>query len=193
MSANLDFNAPRPHDGQFHVAPRHSSLRTLYASWRDCKTFHHNGTSLSCRGSHREEGDTCMVRRRKGTVPHRTMWTDETVQRIDAYQAQHHLSSFSVAAETLVRLGLEQSPAEIITPIVASAVHHAVHRELDRLIRIQIYTAIDAGMAYRFAAAACPRCGPPQRRPARTLPAGQSHDPRRHAPPHCAAARSIRS
>jgi len=95
-----------------------------------------------------------MPIRRKGTRPHRTLWTDEGVTLIDAYQEQHRIPSFSAAAETLVRLGLQQSPAEVLAPMVASAVRHAVHRELERLIRLQLYTAIEAGIAQRFAAAA---------------------------------------
>jgi len=93
-------------------------------------------------------------RRRPNTVPHRTYWSREIIPLIDAYQAQHQIESFSAAAEALVRFGLQQSPTEIITPIVASAVRHAVHRELERLIRLQLYTAIEAGIAQRFAAAA---------------------------------------
>src|SRR5688572_15894200 len=92
--------------------------------------------------------------RRKGVRPHRTLWTPEAVQIIDAYQLAHQIPSFSAAAETLVRLGVQQSPAEVITPVVTSAIRHAVHRELERLIRLQIYTAVEAGIAQRFAAAA---------------------------------------
>ncbi len=92
--------------------------------------------------------------RRKGVRPHRTLWTPEAVQIIDDYQAQHQIPSFSAAADALVRLGVQQSPAEVIAPIVASAVRHAVHRELDRLIRLQIYTAIEAGIGQRLAGAA---------------------------------------
>ena len=106
--------------------------------------------------------------RRIGAARIRTYWTPEAVALIEAYQARHQIPSFSAAAETLVRRGLEQSPTEIITPLIASAVRQAVHRELDRLIRVQIYTAIDAGMAYRFAAATARDVGrlkqdPPER------------------------------
>jgi hypothetical protein len=76
------------------------------------------------------------------------------VQLVDAYQAQHQIPSFSAAAETLVRLGLQQSPTEVITPVVTSAIRHALHRELERLIRLQLYTAVEAGIGQRFAAAA---------------------------------------
>ncbi len=93
-------------------------------------------------------------KRRPGTIPHRTYWSAEVVALIDSYQAQQQLPSFSAAAETLVRLGLQQSPTEVITPVVSRAVHHAVHRELERLIRLQLYTAVEAGVAQRFAAAA---------------------------------------
>ena len=67
---------------------------------------------------------------------------------------EHQIPSFSAAAEALVRLGLQQSPTEVITPIVTSAVRHTLHRELERLIRLQLYTAVEAGVAQRFAAAA---------------------------------------
>ena len=43
--------------------------------------------------------------RRKGVRPHRTLWSEEAVALIDAYQERHQLASFSAAAETLVRLG----------------------------------------------------------------------------------------
>jgi hypothetical protein len=50
-------------------------------------------------------------------------------------------------------MGLERSPGEIIEPIIASAVRTAIHKELNRLVRLQVLTAIDSGMAWRFAAA----------------------------------------
>src|SRR5918997_4519647 len=95
-----------------------------------------------------------MVKRRKGTIPQRIMLTQATVDRIDAYQAQHQIPSFSAAAETLLRIGLDESPAEILAPIIVSTLRAAVHRELQRLIQLQLYTAIEAGVAQRFAAAA---------------------------------------
>ncbi len=95
-----------------------------------------------------------MTKRRMGTCPHRTCWTVETVQQIEAYQRTQHIPSFSAAAETLVRIGLAQAPAAVLAPIVTSAVRQAVHRELDRLMKLQVYTAIEAGIAQRFAAAA---------------------------------------
>ncbi len=93
-------------------------------------------------------------KRRTGTTPHRTYWSAEAVTLIDTFQAQHQIASFSAAAETLVRLGVQQSPAEVLTPVVASAIKHALHHEFARLIKLQVYTAIEAGMAQRFAAAA---------------------------------------
>jgi hypothetical protein len=95
-----------------------------------------------------------MTKRRMGTCPHRTFWTAETVQQIEAYQRQQHIPSFSAAAETLVRLGLAHDPAAVLAPVVTSAIHHALHREFARLIKLQVYTAIEAGIAQRFAAAA---------------------------------------
>ena len=95
-----------------------------------------------------------MVKRRKGTIPQRVMLTQATVDRIDAYQEQHQIPSFSAAAETLLRIGLEESPAEILAPIIVSTLRASVHRELQRLIQLQIYTAIEAGVGQRFAAAA---------------------------------------
>src|SRR5919199_4704909 len=95
-----------------------------------------------------------MAKRRKGTIPQRIMLTQATVDRIDAYQAQHQIRSFSAAAETLLRIGLEESPAEIVAPIIVSTLRAALHRELQRLIQLQIYTALEAGVGQRFAAAA---------------------------------------
>jgi hypothetical protein len=68
-------------------------------------------------------------------------------------QEQQHLASFSAAAETLVRLGLQQSPTEIITPAVTSAVRATVRAELNRMARLHVFTAIDAGIAWRLAGA----------------------------------------
>jgi hypothetical protein len=92
--------------------------------------------------------------RRKGVRPHRTLWTLEAVAWIDAYQAQHQIPSFSAAAEALVRLGLQQSPIEVVTPIITSAVRLTLHRELDRLVKLQLYTALEAGIGQRLAGAA---------------------------------------
>ena len=95
-----------------------------------------------------------MTKRRMGTRPHKTFWIAEGTALIEAYQAQHHIPSFSAAAETLVRLGLQQSPTEVITPVVATAIRKTIHTELERLIKLQIYAIVEAGIAQRFAAAA---------------------------------------
>jgi hypothetical protein len=94
-----------------------------------------------------------MAKRRMGTIPRRTYWTPGAVELIERYQEQQHLASFSAAAETLVRLGLQQSPAEIITPAVTSAVRATVRAELNRMARLHVFTAIDAGAAFRMASA----------------------------------------
>ncbi len=95
-----------------------------------------------------------MTKRRMGTRPHKTFWTAEGIALIEAYQAEHQIASFSGAAEALVRLGLQQSPTEVITPVVATAIRKTIHSQLERLIRLQLYTAVEAGVAQRFAAAA---------------------------------------
>ena len=95
-----------------------------------------------------------MTKRRMGTRPHKTFWTAEAVALIEAYQAQHQIASFSAAAETLVRLGLQQSPTEVMTPVVATAIRKTIHSELERLIKLQLYTAVEAGIARRLAGAA---------------------------------------
>ncbi len=95
-----------------------------------------------------------MARRRKGTVPHRTMWTLDTVQLIDAYQAKHHIPSFSATAETLVRMGLEQSPAEILAPIIVSTMRQEFNRHIERVIKLIVYDIIETGVAQRLAGAA---------------------------------------
>ena len=48
-----------------------------------------------------------MPKRRMGTIPQRVRLTQQTSDRIDAYQVQHNIPSFSATIETLVRLGLE--------------------------------------------------------------------------------------
>jgi hypothetical protein len=94
-----------------------------------------------------------MTKRRMGTVPRRTYWTPAAVELIERFQEQQHLASFSAAAETLVRLGLQQSPPAIVTPAVTSAVRATVRAELNRMARLHVFTAIDAGAAYRMAGA----------------------------------------
>ncbi len=76
------------------------------------------------------------------------------MELIERYQIDQHIPSFSAAAEALVRRGLEQSPAAVLSPVVTNAIRMAVHRELERLMKLQVYTAIEAGIAQRFAAAA---------------------------------------
>src|SRR5918912_2209949 len=95
-----------------------------------------------------------MVKRRTGTRPHKTMWTFDTVQRIDAYRAQHRIPSFSATAETLVRLGLEHSPAEIIAPIIVSTIRQEVSRQIERVVKLIVYDIIETGVAQRLAGAA---------------------------------------
>lgn len=101
-----------------------------------------------------------MTKRRMGTCPHRTFWTSKTVAAIETYQQHQQLPSFSAAAEALVRLGLEQSPTEVITPIVTSALHAAMRQETDRLIRLLLYAIMESGTAARLAGAALYRQRP---------------------------------
>ncbi len=91
-----------------------------------------------------------MPKRRIGTVPSHTMWTETTVKAIDAYQAKHNIPSFSAAAETLVRLGLDQSPGEVVQPLIASV----IRRELERVVELISYNVIGTGVAQRLAGAA---------------------------------------
>ncbi len=92
--------------------------------------------------------------RRPGTIPHRTYWSEETVAVIDAYQRDYHLPSFSAAAEVLVRQGAQQSLPEILTPIIDRSIRKTLNAGIARLIKLQVYTAVEAGIAQRFAAAA---------------------------------------
>jgi hypothetical protein len=82
------------------------------------------------------------------------MWTLDTVERIEAYQAQHQIPSFSATAETLVRMGLEQSPAEIVAPIIVSTMRQEFNRHFERVIKLLVYDIIETGMARRLAGAA---------------------------------------
>ncbi len=109
-----------------------------------------------------------MTKRRVGTVPHRTFWTAETMRAIEVYQAQHQIPSFSAAAETLVRLGLHQSPAEVLGPIITSTVRREFAVGMERIVRLLVYDIIETGVAQRLAGAAVyhlyehaqPRSGP---------------------------------
>jgi len=92
-----------------------------------------------------------MAERRRGTLPQRVRLTQQTSDRIDNYQERHQIPSFSAAIETLVRIGLEQSPGEILAP--AATVKQEVGRSMERLIKLQIYTAIEAGIGQRLTGA----------------------------------------
>lgn len=92
-----------------------------------------------------------MAQRRRGTIPQRVRLTQEITDLIDDYQKQHKIASFSATIEYLARLGLEQSPAEALGPIVVSAVRKSMRQEIERLIKLQVYGIIEAGVAQRFA------------------------------------------
>ena len=95
-----------------------------------------------------------MTKRRMGTRPHHTFWTPEGIALIEAYQAQHHIPSFSATAETLVRMGVERSPAEILEPIIVSTLRHELAKHLDRLVNLIVYDIIETGVTQRLAGAA---------------------------------------
>ena len=95
-----------------------------------------------------------MAKRRKGTIPQHIMLTQATVDRIDAYQEQHQIRSFSAATETLLRLGLEQSPAEILAPIIVSTLRQEFNRHIERVVKLIVYDIIETGVAQRLAGAA---------------------------------------
>jgi hypothetical protein len=95
-----------------------------------------------------------MAQRRKGTLPQRVRLTQSTVDRIDAYQEQHSIPSFSATVETLIRMGLERSPAEIIAPIIVSTFRHEFSRQVERLVKLIVYDIIETGVAQRLAGAA---------------------------------------
>ncbi len=95
-----------------------------------------------------------MTKRRMGTVPRRIFWTPQLAARIEAYQAAQQIPSFSAAAEALVRLGLEQSPTEVITPIIESAVRREFATGIGRIARLLVYNTIETGVAQRMAGAA---------------------------------------
>jgi len=82
------------------------------------------------------------------------MWTLDTVQLIEAYQARHRIPSFSATAETLVRMGLEQSPAEILAPIIVSTMRQEFSRHIERVIKLIVYDIIETGVAQRLAGVA---------------------------------------
>src|SRR5215210_4564983 len=92
--------------------------------------------------------------RRKGTLPHRVRLTQQTTDRIDAYQEQHQIPSFSATIETLVRLGLEQSPSEVIAPIIVSTLRQEMSRHMERIVKLIVYDIIETGVAQRLAGAA---------------------------------------
>jgi hypothetical protein len=90
-----------------------------------------------------------MTQRRRGTIPQRVRLTPEVIKLIDDYQAKHQIPSFSAAAESLIRQGLQQAPAEVITPVIVSV----IRQEIGRLVRLQIYNIVETGVAQRLAGA----------------------------------------
>ncbi|GAC1386271.1 MAG: hypothetical protein NVSMB42_06680 [Herpetosiphon sp.] len=95
-----------------------------------------------------------MTKRRMGTVPHRIFWSPTVAERIEAYQAKHQIPSFSAAAEALVRIGLEQSPGEVLAPIIASTIRRELTLGMDRLVKLLLYDIVETGVAQRLAGAA---------------------------------------
>jgi hypothetical protein len=95
-----------------------------------------------------------MAQRRKGTIPQRVRLTQHTTDLIDAYQEQHRIPSFSATVETLVRMGLERSPAEILAPIIVSTVRRELASGIERMIKLIVYDIIETGVAQRLAGAA---------------------------------------
>ena len=95
-----------------------------------------------------------MTKRRMGTRPHHTFWTADGIALIEAYQAKHHIPSFSATAETLVRLGLERSPGEILEPIIVSTIRQELAKRLDRLLNLLVYDIVETGVTQRLAGAA---------------------------------------
>ena len=95
-----------------------------------------------------------MAKRRLGTIPQRVRLTQQTVDRVDAYQEQHNIPSFSATVETLLRIGLEQSPAEVLVPIIVSTMQQEFRVQVDRLVKLLVYDIIETGIARRMAAAA---------------------------------------
>ncbi len=95
-----------------------------------------------------------MAKRRMGTIPQRVRLTQQTSDRIDAYQQQHTIPSFSATIETLVRMGLQQSPAEILAPIIVSTMRQEFNRHIERVIKLIVYDIIETGVAQRLAGAA---------------------------------------
>lgn len=95
-----------------------------------------------------------MAQRRRGTVPQRVRLTQELADLVDRYQEQHDIPSFSAALEQLARLGLEQSPAETLAPVIVSTIRRSIHAELERVIKLLLYAVVEAGTAQRLAGAA---------------------------------------
>lgn len=97
--------------------------------------------------------------RRTNTAPKRIWLTDETRQAVQQWADQNGVS-FSAALETLARLGLGQSPAEALSPVVISTVRTEIQRQLHRLASLLASTALEAGMASRLAGASLKQLRP---------------------------------
>ena len=95
-----------------------------------------------------------MPKRRMGTIPQRVRLTQQTSDRIDAYQVQHNIPSFSATIETLVRLGLEQSPGEVLAPIIVSTLRREFNAQVNRLAKLLAYNIVETGQTRLIASAA---------------------------------------
>lgn len=104
----------------------------------------------------RKEGTTS---RRTNTAPKRIWLTDETRQAVQQWADQNGVS-FSAALETLTRLGLGQSPAEALGPVLVSTVRTEIQRQMHRLASLLAAGALEAGVASRLAGASLKQLRP---------------------------------
>ena len=67
---------------------------------------------------------------------------------------EHNIPSYSATVETLVRLGLEQSPGEVLAPIIVSTMRREFNAQVNRLAKLLAYNIVETGQARLIASAA---------------------------------------
>src|SRR5918999_4880822 len=83
-----------------------------------------------------------------GTTRQKCVWlTPTTTGRVEAWAALQG-QTFSAAAESLLRLGLEDAPPDALAPVLELAVAGAVREAMARVVAMQAAAALSGEAAY---------------------------------------------
>jgi hypothetical protein len=101
------------------------------------------------------------MQRRRGTIEKKIRLTPETYEAVEQWATENGVS-YSAAVDTLCRLGLGQSPAEAVAPVVVSSIRREIASTYDRIIRLTLFNIIESGIASRMASVAVRELKPGQ-------------------------------